>query len=197
MRVRSGIAMTKKATRTLLKSRLAELDDRTIFAHSYTAALKLCDLPQFEAARVVMLFLSMPGEIDTSQALLQTLLARKTLVVPRIDWPNRELVPHVIETLNCHLTMGKHGLREPAGQETVAPEAIDLVVVPGLGFDEEGNRIGRGAGFYDRFLADERMRAIRCGIAFECQLLETLPVVASDVPVHLLVTEKTVRRFRY
>ena len=187
--------MTKKETRTLLKKRLAKLEDHDIFVKSYTTAQKLCDLPQFQAARVVMVFISMPGEIDTTQILLQALLAGKTTVVPRIDWTRRALIPHVIETLNCKMTTDKMGLREPAGPTVVPVEAIDLVVVPGLGFDGKGNRLGRGAGFYDRFLSQQGMRAIHCGIAFECQVLDTIPVASHDVPVTMLVSEQNIRRF--
>jgi 5-formyltetrahydrofolate cyclo-ligase len=77
-----------------------------------------------------------------------------------------------------------------------APVAdIDLVVLPGLGFDPFGNRLGRGRGFYDRFLAHRDYRAVSCGLALEEQFVESVPVGPHDMPIDMLVTDKNVRRF--
>ena len=60
------------------------------------------------------------------------------------------------------------------------PEELELVIVPGLGFDREGGRIGRGEGYFDRFLAEAK-RAYKIGLAFECQMVERVPCESSDV----------------
>ena len=72
---------------------------------------------------------------------------------------------------------------------------IDLVIVPGLGFDEHGNRLGRGRGFYDRFLAHPEFRGVSCALAFELQMTESVPSDALDIRVNMLVTDAKVRRF--
>jgi 5-formyltetrahydrofolate cyclo-ligase len=72
---------------------------------------------------------------------------------------------------------------------------IDLVIVPGLGFTPTGHRIGRGMGFYDRFLAQRDFIGLSCGLAFEEQIVESLPMLDHDIPLGMLVTDKGIRRF--
>jgi 5-formyltetrahydrofolate cyclo-ligase len=67
---------------------------------------------------------------------------------------------------------------------------LDLIVVPGLAFDSTGQRLGRGAGFYDRFLANPTLRAFTCGVGFEVQLLDNLPIDRWDMPLHAIATER-------
>ena len=88
------------------------------------------------------------------------------------------------------------GVLEPDTADPVDPAEIDLVLVPGLGFGPAGQRIGRGAGFYDRFLANPRLTAATCGLAFELQVIDGIPMGTHDVALHMLVTETGIRRFR-
>jgi 5-formyltetrahydrofolate cyclo-ligase len=81
------------------------------------------------------------------------------------------------------------GLRNPINGVPVPYEEIDLVVTPGLGFDRQGNRIGRGGSFYDRFFTVNKIRAAKWGIAFGKQLCDSVVHDASDVPVDAVVTE--------
>ena len=74
-------------------------------------------------------------------------------------------------------------------------EEIDLVVIPALGFDRRGNRLGRGSSYYDRFFADNKFGALKSGLAFTEQVVDSIPVDATDVPVDFLVTDKEVMYF--
>jgi len=87
---------------------------------------------------------------------------------------------------------GVFGILEPAGSEIVEPGSIDFVLVPARGFDRSGNRLGRGGGYYDRYMSHPDFHAIRCGIAFAAQVLDAIPHDAHDLPVHILVTEEGV-----
>ena len=146
----------------------------------------------FQEASVVMLFLSMPDEIDTTAAMGTAWQQDKTVVVPKIDWGRRTMTPVVIEMLDTPMAMARGGLRNPMTGLAVDVQQIDLVVTPGLGFDRQGHRLGRGAGFYDRFLSDPRLRAVRCGFCFSEQVVESVPVTDSDRPVDWLVTDEEV-----
>jgi 5-formyltetrahydrofolate cyclo-ligase len=88
------------------------------------------------------------------------------------------------------------GLREPVAGAPIPISIIDLVVVPGLAFDKSGNRLGRGRGFYDRFLAHPEFTGLTSAFAFEEQFLPEIPVDPLDRSVDMLVTDKKVRRFR-
>ena len=70
-----------------------------------------------------------------------------------------------------------------------------MVIVPGLGFTVGGHRIGRGMGFYDRFLAQGDFLGVSCGLALEEQVVEEIPVLDHDIPLSMLVTDRGIRRF--
>ena len=72
---------------------------------------------------------------------------------------------------------------------------IDLVVTPALGFDNKGNRLGRGGSYYDRFFANKELKASRCGFAFAEQMVESVPVTERDKPMDFLVTDEEVMYF--
>ena len=95
----------------------------------------------------------------------------------------------VVRDLERDLAPGAYGILEPTGTEVVGPGGVDLVLVPARGFDREGNRLGRGAGFYDRYMSQPSFRATRCGIAFAAQVLPRVPCEAHDLPVEVLITE--------
>jgi 5-formyltetrahydrofolate cyclo-ligase len=100
-----------------------------------------------------------------------------------------------IRSLRDGLTLGRLGIHEPAGGQPWLVEAIDFIVVPALAFDHRGYRLGRGGGFYDRFLALPDLRAVTCGLGFAEQVVDEVPVAPHDRPVKLLVTDKGVLRF--
>ena len=185
--------MSKKKTRKHLRTLLHAIPDAQIHRRSYAACGHLCALPEFQNAQIIMLFVSLHKEIDTSLALLTAMDMGKKVVVPRVIWETKGMVPVVIETLNFEMVMARCGVREPAGGEVISPKDIDLVVTPGLGFDLLGNRLGRGSGFYDRFL--EGLDAVRCAIAFEDQVLDEIPTQSFDQLMDILVTESGSRRF--
>ena len=93
------------------------------------------------------------------------------------------------------LRKGEYDIPEPDTDERCSPPELDVVLLPGRAFDRNGNRLGRGAGFYDRFMAADGFRAVRCGLAFACQLLPEIPHDETDLPAHVLVTEYETIRF--
>jgi 5-formyltetrahydrofolate cyclo-ligase len=105
------------------------------------------------------------------------------------------MLPVEISSLQTGLTSTGPGISEPISGKPVPIDLIDLVIVPGLGFTPAGLRIGRGLGFYDRFLAQSDFIGRSCGLAFETQVIESLPALDHDMPLSMLVTEQGVRRF--
>lgn len=105
------------------------------------------------------------------------------------------MIPVEIGSLEQDVVQTVTGPPEPIKGVPFPVEYIDLVIVPGLGFDLLGNRLGRGRGFYDRFLAMPEFKAVSCGLAFEDQVVPTLPIGPNDMQVDMLVTDQKVRRF--
>jgi 5-formyltetrahydrofolate cyclo-ligase len=144
------------------------------------------------AARFLMGFLPTPDEPDLTEVLGRGPVGRKTLCLPRVDWAAGTMVPVAVTSLDEGIAPGRHGLREPVGGTAIDPKDLGVVIVPGLAFDERGNRLGRGGGFYDRFLATTP--AFRIGVCFEVQLAPSVPAGPLDVPMDAVVTERRVIR---
>jgi len=186
----------KPALRRRLREVLASMSDADRHAKSAAACSFLAGTPEFAAASCVMLYLSTQTEIDTAPLALKCWQAGKMVVVPRVSWDQRRMIPIEISSLQTGLTTTGHGIREPdSSGKPIPTNLVDLVVVPGLGFTENGYRIGRGMGFYDRFLAQGDFVGISCGLAFQDQIVPEVPVLDHDVPLSMLVTDRGVRRF--
>jgi 5-formyltetrahydrofolate cyclo-ligase len=105
------------------------------------------------------------------------------------------MIPVTISSLETDFETGVSGLRNPITGAPIPFEEIDLVVAPALGFDRKGNRLGRGGCYYDRFFANEKLKARRCGLGFAEQIVDSIPVTESDEPVDFLVTDEEVIYF--
>jgi 5-formyltetrahydrofolate cyclo-ligase len=190
----------KSALRKSLRAALSSIGEEERHRKSVAAGALLHATPEFRAARVVMLFLSVPGEIETASIALRCWQEGKTVVVPKVSWDQRRMMPMEIHSLTSDVTTVEHGpnkvaLREPIQGTPMPAGMIDLVLVPALGYTPTGQRIGRGMGFYDRFLAQRDFLGVACGLAFEDQVVEALPTQDHDQPVGMLVTDRAVRRF--
>ncbi len=163
-------------------------------SRSRKACENLISTPEFRNASVVMMYLSLPQEVDTSEAILAAWQFGKTVVVPKISWRQRHMIPVEIHSLEVGLDTDSSGLRSPSSGVPAPLEQVDLVVTPGLGFDRDGGRLGRGGAFYDRFFANEQLRASRCGFGFTEQVVDSVPVAEHDQPVDFLVTDEGVTR---
>ena len=187
--------MKKRRLRQQIKNTLKQLSATQLQQKSRAACDNLCSTDEFRRARVIMLFLSLEREIDTTFALQRAFSEEKTVLVPKVIWGDSIIVPVRLETFDDECESDRYGLRNPIQAEIVPAGEIDLVVVPGLAFDTQANRLGRGGGFYDRFLADPNLHARRCGFAFHEQLLPEIPTDSNDQPVDMLVTDQQILRF--
>lgn len=164
-------------------------EQRAAASHAVTEALLA--LPELAAATAVLVYGSMPEEIDTAD-LIERLWQRGTRVaLPRVRG-RRDLQLHWHER-DRDLCTGAYGLKEPCPQAPEAlPSQIDVVVVPGVAYDLSCRRLGLGAGYYDALLAG--MSATTVGVAFDEQVAREVPCGEHDVPVDILVTPTRVVR---
>lgn len=154
-------------------------------------ARRLGELPAWRDAGIVHVYIgAVDGEVETREIVREGLEGGKRVLCPRVRWSPRGLDTFEIGSL-ADLEEGERGLAEPAPDRTrrIAPGArIDLVVVPGIAFDRKGRRIGYGAGFYDRFLAETD--APRVALAYSLQVIDAVPAEPHDEPVDWIVTEE-------
>lgn len=158
------------------------------------ASRRLIDSGVWHGARAVFVYLSTEREIDTTPLVDAAWRAGKRVLAPKIDAAERAMAPVEIRAWSDCLP-GHRGIVEPIDGDPFPAADIDLVIVPGLAFDPRGYRLGKGGGFYDRFLADPRVRGCRCGFAFEEQVVARVPTEPHDQPVHCLITDDRVREF--
>lgn len=186
----------KSEIRQRMKARLAGVSQKERRERSRAAADRLTELPEFLDSACIMAFLSLPHEVDTAPIVLRAWQLGKTVVVPKtVVGRNRRLVPYQIETLETGLSAGPFGIPEPMDGQPFPLSMISLVIVPGLAFDVHGHRLGKGAGYYDRFLREHGFTGIKVGLAFHEQVVEDLPHEPHDVPLDILVTDDAVHRF--
>lgn len=184
----------KKYLRTRLRATLSALSPETLQERSHIAAGRLFDEPEYQRAEIMMVYLSHQHEADTMPIVLQAWQDRKKVLAPQASWESRQMIPLEINSLD-DVGSNQFGYREPIRGMPFPVELIDLVIVPGLAFDPYGNRLGRGRGFYDRFLARRGFKGTTCGFALEVQVVDSIPAAGHDVKVAMLVTDETVRRF--
>ena len=190
----NDLRAAKAALRRRARALLREITPEQRRVGSAAACARLAAEPFWRKARAVLVFLSMPSEIDTAGLVRAALGNGKLLAVPRCDSAGF-MSAVVVQSLD-RLSPGTLGILEPSATAPALPPAdLDLVVAPGLAFDAAGRRIGRGAGYYDRFLATPGVRALVCGFGFERQVVPRVPVGALDRALDALVTEEHTRLF--
>lgn len=143
----------------------------------------------YKKARVIALYKSLLSEVDTTELINYSINIKKIVVLPRVS--NNELKFYKINSLKDKFIKSKFGVEEPVGNENnyINKTNIDLIVVPGLCFDKEKNRLGFGKGYYDRYLASTELKSI--GVCFNEQILDRqlIPITSNDVKMQLVITD--------
>ena len=186
--------MEKAEARAEIRRRIEAIPPADRALKSEKIVERLLSLPAFKDANAVMLFVPMPDEADVAPVISEALKLGKIVLLPKCDPKKREIVICRIGSMS-ELALGHYGIMEPKAVKPFPPERIDFLLVPARAFDERGNRLGRGAGYYDKFMDSAVPQAVRCGVAFEEQVLPDIPHDEHDLPVHILVTDARVRTF--
>ena len=185
-------ATTKIELRQRIRANLAKVSLAVRMAESHDLCRRL--EPQLQSAHTILFFAPLPDELDVWPLLEKLLPAKKICALPAFDDTTQFYSARRVENLETDIFTGKFGVSEPSAEcEEIPLDRFDLVLVPGMAFDARGNRLGRGRGFYDRILA--KASGIKCGVAYDFQLLEKIPVEAHDSPVNFIFTpSRCVRR---
>ncbi len=156
----------------------------------------LMSLDEFKKADTVHFFLTIKSEVITEEAVRKSLMLGKDVVVPVTDRRQRRLLLSRLSDYDRDLMLMHHGIHEPRPEAIrhIDLKDVDLMVLPGVAFDQTGHRLGYGAGYYDRLLEAEHTRPVLTALAFELQMVDDIPVGLHDVQVDMIVTEDRVIR---
>jgi len=189
--------MEKAEARREAGRRIKALSDDERSEKSGAACRNLLEMPELREARAVLLYAPLPDEVDVWPALHALAGAGKRIVLPKCRSDTHDILCIEVKDLEQDLARGTFGIlepREPRSCDGVDAAGLDVVVTPGRAFDREGNRVGRGAGYYDRLFARPGFRAFKCAVAFDCQVFPEVPSTPKDIPVDAVVTESGVVR---
>ena len=181
--------MGQSAQKTALRKRMlaARAAHGALTAASQRVCARLLDLPDLTVAHHILGYASMPSEVSVDAALRHLMDHGVAVYLPWVDGPQLGL--SLVVDLVDGVAPGWRGVREPREpREPTAPGRLDALIVPGLGFDLAGNRLGYGGGHFDRLLARVSPEAFIVGVALDEQVVDHLPTEAHDRGVDALVT---------
>ena len=150
---------------------------------------QLEQLAAFIMSEHILMYHSLPDELST-HSFLDNWHGSKHFYLPRVNGVNLDILPYE----QTSLQLGAFHIEEPQGDETVSIDDIEMVVVPAMAYDRQGNRVGRGKGYYDRLLADSK--AIKIGVAYDCQLVDEIDTDSFDQPVDIVITQSRTYKIR-
>ncbi|MFG0336267.1 MAG: 5-formyltetrahydrofolate cyclo-ligase [Maioricimonas sp. JB049] len=187
-------AQRKQAIREQAHANRREQPDKDEVSRQITD--RLMAMPEYQQAGTVMYYVDVRAEVRTRHALPEALASGKRIVVP---WCNDdgELELFHLESMD-ELEIGMYRILEPREdlrrlpEKQVPVEELDLIIVPGVGFDPQGGRTGHGKGYYDKLLENARAETPLVALAFECQMFDGIPMQPHDIYMDKVVTEARV-----
>ena len=178
--------LTKKEIRQEIRRRKQQLSATLVRELSNRIMHQLEEHPYFQSAQILLMYYSLPDEPDTS-VFLERWCHSKQILLPVVCGDHLLLRKYTGRT---NLTEGSFSISEPKGENFTNYENIDLAVIPGVAFDREGNRLGRGKGYYDRLLElpEFSEKVYKIGICFPFQKMDRIPCDAWDKPMNAILT---------
>ena len=181
------IQAAKTALRKQIRGALQNVSPETRAAASGRIRTQLKEQPFWKAATAVLFFAPLPDEVDVWPLLESALATGKIATLPRFEPASNDYLACRVQNPQNEVGPGQFGIREPkTGCPEIPLERLGLILVPGVAFDLRGGRLGRGRGFYDRLLA--KFHGIKCGVAWDEQIVEEVPTGTLDVRMDYVLT---------
>ena len=186
----SQLKSAKSLLRRRLRNVLLSLSRQLARRKSLKIMGRLVKAGDFKKAKNIFTYMSLPGEVQTKHLIPIALKLGKRIFAPRIDLVKKEITIFEIRRPSEDLHPGAFGIPEPRVRKDRKgkPSELDLVIVPGLGFDRRGRRLGRGEGYFDRFLK-KTGSAKKIGLAFREQIVKKIPSERHDIRVDKVLTD--------
>ncbi len=192
----TNVRDAKAVLRTRIRETLASMSRADAAAGSTAVCQHLLGLVDLSRVGRLLSYWPIEGEVDVREFHASWAQRGGTLALPRVNWRTSEIEAAEAVADGSNLVADRHGLRQPgAGARVVPASEITAVIVPGLGFDRRGWRLGRGGGFYDRLLAGIDGHVPRIGVGFDGQVVDELPIESHDARMTLVVTPGGVLRW--
>ena len=192
----------KKSLRELFLTKRESITEENKKIKESAIRKRLFSLEYFKDAKTVLFYASFRSEPDTIKAIKNTLKLNKRVALPVVDTEDKQLKLYEVHDIS-ELSPGYMGIPEPVTARALkmSLNEIDIEIIPGIGFDLKGNRLGYGAGYYDKLLSHKSKRLSKTkgrittiALAFEEQIAEKIPSEPHDIRVDLIVTEKRLIR---
>ena len=152
---------------------------------SATIIERLKQHPRLSHARTLLLYSALPDEVQTQPLIDELVRQGKTVLLPKVvDGSTMELRHY---TGACDLSLGAYSIMEPSGERFTDFAAIDVAIIPGMAFDSEGHRLGRGKGYYDRFLSQLTSKTYKIGLCFPWQRVDCVPTDENDISMDAVI----------
>lgn len=187
------ISHSKIVLRKEMKKLRSQLTREEIFERSRRIHHNFYSLRLKNSLQNYMSYVSIDNEVSTLELIGDLLDAKKNVSVPICVPETTQLIASKIYNLD-ELTTSHFGLLEPRNEfiRPVDPMDLDVVLIPGLAFDRNCNRLGHGKGYYDRFLTKISSNALKIGLAYSFQILEQVPKDSFDIKLDIVITEKEI-----
>jgi 5-formyltetrahydrofolate cyclo-ligase len=186
--------LKKQSLRKLLLNKRKLLPEQAIIEKSNEIAKKLIKFDKYQQSEKIMLYISTKSEVQTMGIINYSLNANKNTFIPFINKEKHDIIPSLMKDYQTEIAPGSLGIYQPK-KEFIRPfpaKILDLVIVPGIAFTEQGHRLGRGGGYYDRFLKKLSKSSSIIALAFEIQIINEIPLEKNDVPVDCIITEERI-----
>jgi 5-formyltetrahydrofolate cyclo-ligase len=184
------IITQKKELRSKIKLLKSTYSQESLTNFSTTIFNRIHELPSFNNAVNILTYWSLNDEVNT-QEWIKSISTIKNIYLPVVC--GSKLIVKAFEGEDNMISVPPFGIKEPVGKVLTDFKKIDIIIVPGMAFDRQGNRMGRGKGFYDRFLP--KTNALRIGVCFDFQLLHSVPTDEFDCKMNYIVTESEILSF--
>lgn len=160
------------------------------FKKSNIILRRLFALEKFKKAKTVLFYASFSGEVETHKMIKEALNKGKVVALPFISKNKKRMTARAIRNLSNSLARGPFGALQPRENRSrsIAKTKLDFVAVPGLAFDQKGCRLGRGKGFYDRFLSNLSLKSYTVGLCFDFQIVSSVPHSSKDLAVKQVIS---------
>lgn len=179
----------KKQIRKQILDRRNSLSPQEASELSNKIQARVLSWEKFMSSSTIMLYYNYKNEAGTTKLIDECFKLGKRLVLPKVVKETRDILSCLVENLQ-DFTKGAYGIIEPRADKLIDPTEIDLVIIPGVAFDEDGNRIGHGAGYYDKFL--ENFSGTKAGICYEFQIVENTYPDQYDIKMDFIITEQRI-----